>query len=799
VDLDPAAATEAAELLDEEIGSGDREGLIAYRQGARRVARLVPLDELQEREETELQFPGDRAWRLEVSERGLLDNLRLRPAERKPPGPGELEIEVYAAGLNFRDVLNALDLYPGEAGPLGGECSGRVAAIGEGVKRFSVGDEVAAIASGSFAQFAMASELLTVHKPPRLSFEEAAAIPIAFLTAHYALRELGKLKAGERVLIHAAAGGVGLAAVRLAQRVGAQVYATASGGKWAFLKSLGVSRIMDSRSLDFADEVRNETGNEGVDLVLNSLTDDFIPQSLSLLKPEGRFLEIGRRGIWDREKVASFRKDISYFVISVEELCRENPGRAQAMLQGLMDEFAEGSLSLTNYQVFPIELAVEAFRFMSQAKQVGKIVLRIAGDPVAERKDTASKPREDGTYLITGGLGVIGSELGRKLVEQGARHLALIGRDTALETGHPWISESRAGGAQILTLRGDVSRKEDLESVLEVIKADMPPLVGVFHAAGVLDDGVLVRQRWERFEKVMAAKVEGAWNLHCLTRDLRLDWFVCFSSLASLLGSPGQANYAAGNAFLDALCHHRRLQGMAGLSINWGPWAELGMSATRRDRPAGAVRGIAPLKPARALEVLEALLGRAAAPQVGVLPVDWPTFLGQFAGGAPSLFLEVGYGKAAQAARPRILAGLEKLAPGKRRRALLTHVQQQVARITGDVSSRPIDSGRPLRDLGFDSLMAVELRNALRESLDRDLPPTLLFEYPTIEAITDYLAGEALKLDGEEKEPTPALPADGEMSSWLERIEKATEEEVASMLAEELSSLEERKTRDKTR
>ncbi|MEE8525458.1 MAG: polyketide synthase dehydratase domain-containing protein, partial [Thermoanaerobaculia bacterium] len=343
IDLDPAAMEDEARALWAEIRSPDREDQVAFRGDQRHVARLARWSSADGRGSHRLELP-DGPFRLEISDRGTLDNLAFQPASRRSPGSGEVEIRVRAAGLNFRDVLNVLGMYPGDPGPPGLECAGEVVAIGDAVEDLEVGDAVLGIAPQCFSDFATTRAPLVVRKPAALSFEEAATVPIAFLTAAFCLRELARMAPGERVLIHAAAGGVGMAAVQLAQRCGAEVFATASPGKWPALHALGVRHTMSSRTLDFAAEVMERTEGRGVDLVLNSLADEFIAKSLAVLAPDGRFVEIGKRGIWDRQKVARERADVTYSVFDLAELSLREPQRIQVMLSQLMTEFEDGAL-----------------------------------------------------------------------------------------------------------------------------------------------------------------------------------------------------------------------------------------------------------------------------------------------------------------------------------------------------------------------------------------------------------------------------------------------------------------------
>ncbi|MEE8526152.1 MAG: SDR family NAD(P)-dependent oxidoreductase [Thermoanaerobaculia bacterium] len=748
LDLAPDAGEDDAETLCRELRFADGEDQVAYRGGARHVARLV-------RARESPRAAADQRLQWNIPTRGVLENLVLQPVPRQPPGPGEVEIRVRAAGLNFRDVLNALGMYPGDAGALGGECSGEIVAVGRGVEDLAEGDAVLALASGGFSTFVTTPAALTVPKPDGLSFEEAATIPVAFLTADWALERLAGLSAGERVLIHAAAGGVGMAAVQLALRRKARVYATASPAKWDALRALGVEEVMNSRSLDFARQVMELTDGEGVDVVLNSLAEDFIPKSLSVLAPGGRFVEIGKRGIWDAEQVAEARSDVSYSVFDLAELSRSAPEQLRRRLGELLAEFGEAGLHPLRRSVFPWSEAIAAFRTMAQAKHVGKIVLR---GPVVP-----PEIRGDGSYLITGGLGALGLQVARWLVERGARHLVLVSRRQAADAPQDALQQLADLGAQVAVVSGDVTRPQEVARIFAGIDA-ATPLRGVVHAAGVLDDGVLDNLDWERFAKVMAPKLAGAWNLHSSSRGQPLDFFVSFSSAASLLGSPGQGSYAAANAFLDALAHYRRSAGLPALAIDWGPWAENGMaqSRDRRTRARWRRRGMSPLQPRHGLAVLELLL-RQETPQVAVLPVRWRRFVADLPASAePPMLAEIVRRAESREVPAASRAPLERRlreAPSADRRQLLeAFVHEQAARVLGLDSTKILEPKRPLKELGIDSLMAVELRNALAAGLGESLPTTLVFDYPTPKALIDFLLG---RLSAEDS-PSPPAPVAAE-------------------------------------
>jgi acyl transferase domain-containing protein/acyl-CoA synthetase (AMP-forming)/AMP-acid ligase II/NADPH:quinone reductase-like Zn-dependent oxidoreductase/acyl carrier protein len=768
IDLDPeGGAEELAELMEElSLPSTERE--VAFRKGTRYVARLVPRASKSSNGAL-LDVPEADSFRLDISRPGNLENLLLRATSRPEPQPGEVEIRVNAAGLNFRDVMNAAGVYPGGPIPFGAECSGTISAVGSGVSDMKAGDEVLAVANGSFSAFTTADARAVVPKPAAFTFGQAATIPIAFLTAYYSLNHLAKLSRGERVLIHAAAGGVGLAAVQIAQHAGAEIFATAgSSEKRAYLKSMRVPHVLDSRSLAFADEIMKTTGGHGVDVVLNSLPGEYIPRSLSILTAYGRFVEIGKTDIYQNKPLGlfPFRNNLSYFALDLERVCRERPVLLRTLLLELMAMFQQGSLKPLPHNIFPVEDAANAFRYMARRKNIGKVVLSFNGAESKNRSDRSASPRADATYLITGGHGGLGLAVARWLVEKGARHLVLLSRSGASSAGEEVAADVAAKGAKVVTIQADVSNESDLARALSEIRDTMPPLRGVIHAAGVLDDHLLLNQDAESFRRVLAPKVLGAWNLHSLTADLPLDFFVVFSSVASILGSPGQANYAAANAFLDGLAHDRRSRGLPCLSINWGPWAEAGMAARASSSRGPASRVMLPLAPAQALAALDRLFEKSGPPQAVAMSVDWTLLARSFNGQQPpslisDLLREKARPAAAKAAResgPRLSMQELLTAPHARRHALLLgHVQKSLALVMA-LDAPELDPEESMSNLGLDSLMALELQHSLEESFGTKLPIELLMGMPSLNEFVTRLLDILAK-------PTtsPALEAAQEM------------------------------------
>ncbi|SCL23201.1 myxalamid-type polyketide synthase MxaF [Micromonospora pallida] len=699
---------------------------------------------------------GDRPFRLELDRAGTLDQLHLRPFTPAPPGPGEVLIEVRASGLNFRDVLKTLGAYPGlddAAVTLGDECAGVVAAVGPDVTDLRIGDPVVAVGRRCIGSHVRADARLVAPKPAGLDFADAATIPIAFLTAAYALEHLARIEPGERVLVHAAAGGVGLAAVQLAQAAGAEVFATAgSAEKRAYLTSLGVPHVLDSRSTAFAEQARAATGGQGVDVVLNSLAGEFITHGIAALAPYGRFVEIGKRDIHQDRPIGlgEFRRNLSFFAVDLDRMFTERTVLLGTLLRRIVARVDAGELRPLPTHRFPVAEVRDAFHLMEQAGHIGKIVLTVTDRqtvPVTPAPG-AARIRPDASYLITGGFGGLGLGVARWLADSGARQLVLVGRTGAPDTARPVLDDLARAGVEVVALAADLTVADEVARVLGHVREHLAPLRGVVHAAGVLDDGILLQQTAERYRRVARPKVDAAWHLHDQTRTETLDFFVLFSSVTSVLGSPGQGGYAAGNAFLDALAHTRRAAGLPALSVNWGPWSAVGMAARLEQGGQEALRGLRAISPDQGVTVLGGLLGRDTA-QVAVMPFDAAEWVAAYPAAARSNQLaHLGADAVGQPAAAGARADFLAAEPGRRRRAAMeTYVRQEASRVLRLAPAR-IGVGTPLRSLGFDSLMSLELRNRLEAGLGIALSSTVIWNYPTIAVLVPYLAERmAIPLD----------------------------------------------------
>ncbi|WP_035845805.1 type I polyketide synthase [Kitasatospora azatica] len=736
LDADPASLLALPGAAAAVVDSGETQ--LAVRDGrlfAPRVARAAS---------GELLAPpvGADGWRLDVRQQGTLDALALieHPAAVAPLASGEVRVTVRAAGLNFRDVVLALGMVP-DQDVMGSEAAGLVAEVGPGVTDLAPGDRVMGLFAGSFGPVAVTDRRMLVRMPRDWSFEQAASIPIVFLTAYYGLHDLARLQPGERVLVHAAAGGVGMAATQLARHWGAEVYGTASFGKWDTLRALGLddAHIANSRTLDFEQTFLDATGGRGMDVVLDSLAREFVDASLRLLPRGGRFLEMGKADKRDPEAVAAAHQGVAYQAF---DLAEAGPDRIQEMLTELLALFEQGVLTPLPVTTWHISRAPEAFRHLSQARHVGKVVLTMPRTLAA-----------DGTVLITGGTGTLGALVARHLVtEHGARHLLLVSRSGATAPGADELSaELTALGASVTIAACDIADRAALAELLATIPAEHP-LDAVVHTAGLLDDGLVSALTPERVAPVLRPKVDAAVNLHELTEHLDLSAFVMFSSAAGVFGNPGQGSYAAGNAFLDALAQQRRARGLAGVSLAWSFWAQRsGMTGHLDDADlarmarAGMIalsseEGLALFDAARELD--EALL----------LPVRLDTAALQRRArteGLPALLrgLVKAPARRARAAAAGQEAGglgqrLAALTAADGQRLLVDLVRTHAATALGHQSADSVEETRAFKELGFDSLTAVELRNRLNAATGLRLPATLVFDHPTPEALARHLLSQ---------------------------------------------------------
>lgn len=737
-----------------ELRNEDLEDEVAIREGQRYVHRFVStsMNEIRARARSQssqasplLQSDQSLPFHVSVGNRGMIQSLRLLSQERQIPGESELEIEVHTAGMNFKDVAKALNLLSEDTlantfsgHTLGLECAGTVVAVGSGVEHLQPGDEVIALASGTFQTHITISTDFVARKPAALSFEEAGTVSVVFLTAWQALHNLARLQPGERILIHSAAGGVGQAAVQLAQRCGSEIFATAgSPEKRNVLQSQGIAHVMDSRSLDFAAEILDRTGGEGVDVVLNSLSGKAAALSLSLLRPCGRFVEIGKREIEQNHRLglSPFQENLSWFALDMDRLWVAKPEAMRDLFQKILRNLETGELSPLPVQVFPISKVQEAFQHVARAKHVGKVGLSFK-DSEAEVQVTGEEPlvlRKDGTYVITGGLGGFGLATAHWLVQHGARHLLLLGRRGAsTPAAQESVQRLKNKGAEISVEQVDVTDFDQIRDSLENARRTGPPIRGILHAAMVLDDGVLLQQNHDRFEKVLAPKMMGAWNLHRLTGSDPLDFFVLFSSVANVFGNRGQSNYAAANAFLDALARQRRADGLPGLSVSWTAIRDIGYVADHPEVEAHlASLGLPALDSDWLLKILAGLL-RHGAVETSVLRLDTARWSQkETIARAPRFSGIVHHSTSSDSTGPSRLVEILSASASERGELVEESLREQISAVLG-MDPAKLETDTRLADAGMDSLMAIELTVRLKKAFEMDVPTMKLMGGTTI-------------------------------------------------------------------
>lgn len=727
--------------------------------------------------------PGER-FRLDFHQPGQLRNLVWLPLEEAALADEAIEVEVKATGLNFRDVMYLMGLLPDEAvekgfagASLGLEFSGIVSRVGAGVRDFRPGDKVMGFGSACFASHVVTRADAVVRIPAAWSFESAATVPTVFFTVYYALKHLADLQAGERVLIHGGAGGVGIAAIQFAKYLGAEVFATAGGDeKRDFVRLLGADHVFDSRSLAFADDIFTVTNGEGVDVVLNSLAGEAIRRNFSVLKPFGRFLELGKRDFFENTPIGlrPFKDNISYFGIDADQLLTGRPQLAARMFREVMALFREEALTPLPCRVFPADRVIDAFRVMQQARHIGKVVVSISdAHPMIERPLAAQAPlqlAQDSTWIVTGGLSGFGLESARWLATHGAGHLVLVGRRGLGTPGaREAVDELTAKGIQVQALACDISDAVAVERMVEHTRRTCPPIKGVLHAAAVFDDAFVQSLDADRMESVISPKLLGAWNLHQATLGMPLEHFVLYSSITTAIGNPGQANYVAANAGLEGLAEMRRHMGLPAVCLGWGPIGDAGY-LTRNEAVRDSLEerlGKPPLHTQQALDQLDQLL-----PQGGSLAVanfDWNTLARRLPSATCGRFAVLNR-SLNNTGLSENEADFQTLIADKSPDEVAVIVQQwvvtEIAQILAIGADR-IDPARSLHDLGLDSLMAVELALGLEQRFGIQLPVMMLNESPTAEKVSQRILERLLR--GSDQGGVPSNTVDAEVQGWSQQ------------------------------
>lgn len=724
-----------AEQVARQLLAGSDEDETAWRQGQWLTARLCPAPLRPDERETTVADHDRHGVRLQIRTPGDLRTMEVVATERIPPGPGEIEVAVTASSVNFADVLIAFGRYPAfddQSPQFGADFAGVVTAVGSDVTDHQIGDRVAGMSSaGCWGSFITCDARLATTLPPGLTDGQAAAATTAHATAWYSLVDLARIEAGDKVLIHSATGGVGQAAIAIARSAGAEIFATAgSPERRELLRDMGIEHVYDSRGSEFADQIRRDTDGYGVDVVLNSLTGTAQRAGLALLSFGGRFVEIGKRDIYDDTRLALFtlRRNLTFHAVDLALMTITHPARIRDLLTTVYRLVADGALPMPKRTHYPVTQAANAIRIMSAAGHTGKLVLDI---PHTGRSTVVLPPeqipvfRPDGSYIITGGLGGLGLFLAEQMAAAGAGRIVLNSRAQPNQKARETIDLVKATGSDVVVECGDIAQPATAGRLVATATATGLPVRGVLHAAAVVEDATLANVTDELIERDWRPKVHGAWHLHQATATQPLDWFAVFSSAAALLGSPGQGAYAAANSWLDAFVQWRRARGLPATAIAWGPWAEVGRGAHLAEN--GETTMIAPDEGAYAFEALLRHT-RAYSGYVPVVGSPWLTALAARSRFAEGFHSAIRNRPGESTFRAELLELAHEEWPGRLRRL----ISEQIAAIL----RRSVDPDRPLSEYGLDSLGNLELRTRIETEVGIRCSPT---DVTTVRDFADYL------------------------------------------------------------
>ena len=709
IDVDEQTGTES---VARQLLAATDEDETAWRSEEWYTARLCPAPLRPEERQTIVVDHAEAGMRLQIRTPGDLQTLEFAAFDRVAPGPGEIEVAVSASSINFADVLVTFGLYQtadGKQPELGTDFAGVVTAVGPGVTEHEVGDRVGGMSpNGCWGTFVTCDARMAVALPEGLTEAQAAAVTTASATAWYGLQDLARIRAGDKVLIHSATGGVGQAAIAIARAAGAEIYATAGSQKRReMLQAMGIEHVYDSRSVQFAEQIRQDTDGYGVDIVLNSVFGAAQRAGLKLLALGGRFIEIGKRDIYGDSKLGlyPFRHNLAFYGVDLGLMAASHPAAVRELLSTVYRLTAEGVLPMPESTHYPLAEAATAIRVMGAAEHTGKLILDV---PHAGRSSVVLPPeqaqvfRGDGSYVITGGLGGLGLFLAEKMASAndgaGAGRIVLSSRSAPSQKALETIELVRAMGSDVVVECGDIAQAGTAQRLVAAATATGLPLRGVLHAAAVVEDAMLPNITDELIERDWAPKVHGAWQLHQATVGQPLDWFCSFSSAAALVGSPGQGAYAAANSWLDAFTQWRRAQGLPATSIAWGAWGEVGRATTFAEQAGDSITS------EEGAHAFETLL-RHNRGYSGYAPIIGSPWLTAFAQRSPfaEMFKSLGQHRSGAS---QLLAELDELPqeewPGRLRRLLSEQI--------GLILRRTIDADRPLTEYGLDSLANHELR-----------------------------------------------------------------------------------------
>lgn len=755
-DLSYVESQDEQKLVLDELLSGNTERDVAFRNGRRFVKRLMKIST--DNKDVETMSVSTKSPVCLVQDiRGNLNSLHYIVSNRNEPTANEIEIQNYASALNFKDVLKVhgrispkaiKDTYIGEN--IGMECSGKVIRIGENIKEFKVGDEVGVFASNTFQSYITCNpETSIIYKRPKGFSYEDTPLFVPFFTAYYALIKIANLQKGEKVLIHNAAGGVGLSAIQIAQWKGAEIFATVGNEtKRDYLKSMGIEHILNSRSLEFTEYISKATNNKGVDVVLNAMTGDALVESFELLAPYGRFIEIGKRDITENSDLPmrTFNNNVIFASFDLDRMLKDKLYLVKEIWKEILSGFEEGYFVPLPTTVFEASEALEAFDFMHKSNHIGRILLNFKESSVNVPLKTKEGYdfKKSGTFLITGGTKGFGLEIAKWLASKGVEQLVLISRSgvNSIE-GANTIADIEKNGTKVVVKSVDICNKNQVQELLKYIKSNLPPLRGIFHGAMVLNDGYLIDLDRTSFNDVINPKVLGAINLHNYTKDESLDFFISLSSISSIIGNPKQGNYVVANTFLDSFAHYRRSRNLPATTINLGVLGDTGVVArSEKLNKYLEMSGVKALKNEEIFNVLEYILENKFT-QVGLFDIDWVKW-GKARGSkiASSRFKRlIEESKKQNNETGMVSEFIEKIHMLKEEEIkeklifILRNIVAKLLRCPVD----GLDINKGLVQLGVDSLMSVELQGMIAAELGVEVAAVDILKGPSIIQLANIL------------------------------------------------------------
>ncbi|RDL31106.1 uncharacterized protein BP5553_09895 [Venustampulla echinocandica] len=700
--------------------------------------------------------------RMAIGTPGLLDTLYFHedPNVDKDLDPEQIEIDSKAIGINFRDVMVAMGQLEANAF-MGFECSGTIARLGAKAasQGFKVGDRVCSILRGHWATLPRTSWKYTALIPDEMSHPTAAAIPLVFTTAYVSLYETARLQKGEKVLVHAASGGVGQAAIIFSKLVGAEIFVTVGSNakRQLIADTYGIpnDHIFSSRDISFAEQILAMTNGKGVDVILNSLAGSLLQESFNCLCDFGRFVEIGKRDLEQNSSLdmLPFTRNVSFSSVDLMKWAVHKPDDVFRVLNATIELLRQNTINpmspITTYPITDIE---KAFRTMQAGNHVGKIVITISQEDMVpvKRSSPIVKFAPNSSYLIVGGMGGIGRSLCQWMVEHGAKHLVIMSRKAEKS---PFLAELEETGCNIRCISCDVSSSSELSRAMQNC-AGMPPVKGVIQGAMVLKDSVIETMSLADFNTAVLPKVQGSWNLHQQLPNL--DFFIMLSSLSGILGNKGQANYASGGAFQDALCQYRQARGLPAVTIDLGQVKGVGYVAESQNIGNTLERiGMRPVSEKELHRIIEACIVSPSPAQIitGINTGPGPHWEDQVwakdARFAPLKYSDSSaqQGRTRDSSTGNILDTLSTLSTLEEVADVV--LQALVKKLSNMfmVSKESITPSQQLDDLGVDSLVAVELKNWLASHAAANVSIFELLNSSSLKELSTTIASRSTRVD----------------------------------------------------